>query len=146
MAKPTVWGLLLAVLALAAAAVEAGSRKGLAADRLDSGLYVQCNSRDPACLQAEVVALRMRLYRVSREYGLLACKHTGFGPTGARCLAVGPLQNCLDVSRFWRLAPAPQPHCCDPSCSKQLVVPTHVVTRHDPLRLPSLSGASLAAV
>jgi len=52
MAKPTVWGLLLAVLALAAAAVEAGSRKGLAADRLDSGLYVQCNSRDPACLQA----------------------------------------------------------------------------------------------
>ena len=145
MAKPAVWGLLLAVLALAAAAVEAGSRKALSADRLDSGLYVQCDSRDPACLQAEVVALRKRLYKVSREYGSLACKHTGIGPTGAplgsvpaAALPKGFLLSCAWRRRHNATASLLQ------STLERVAGGAQVVTRHDPLRLPSLSGASLA--
>ena len=33
-------------------------------------------------MQAEVLALRKRLYAVRRDLGALACAHTGIGPTG----------------------------------------------------------------
>ncbi len=61
-------------------------------DDVDRGVYVQCNSSEPACRDAEVLALRKRLYAVRRELGALACKHLGIGPTGAR--APGALSPC----------------------------------------------------